>query len=115
MPDCFQPGQAKVMPGPTPLVITLALHPLICATARDSHLQPHLYVNFNRGIYQKIVIFSPLLMDANPSILQGWKQAIFLGIAPPSPHNLPLAYVYIEAIPYVDLGVENNRRGEKKI
>ncbi len=49
-------------------------------------------------------------MDANPSILQGWKQAIFLGIAPPSPHNLPLAYVYIEAIPYVDLGGENNRR-----
>jgi hypothetical protein len=43
-------------------------------------------------------------MDANPSILQGWKQAIFLGIASPSPHNLPLAYVYIEAIPYVDLG-----------
>jgi hypothetical protein len=53
-------------------------------------------------------------MDANPSILQGWKQAIFLGIAPPSPHNLPLAYaVYIEAILYVDHWGENNRGGEK--
>jgi hypothetical protein len=49
-------------------------------------------------------------MDANPSILQ----AIFPGIAPPSPHSLPLAYVYIEAIPYVDLGGKITEE-EKKI